>query len=161
VEGDQLIKEGIGFGAVGFGDPAWTDYVLTFEARKSAGPDGFGVCFRASEGRWYYLWIGGNRNGKHCVGKGSAKKPIVAEIRSQPGAVKPLDWYRVSISARGPFVRIHLDDHLLFAFKDSYSLKGSINLHYLNSAGRFRNIKVAAHDGTVLWEGPPNLPKKR
>jgi hypothetical protein len=36
VEGDELIKEGLGHGIVKFGDRGWTDYDLTFEARKTA-----------------------------------------------------------------------------------------------------------------------------
>ena len=32
VEGDELIREGQGDGWVGFGDPDWTDYDLTYEA---------------------------------------------------------------------------------------------------------------------------------
>ena len=64
VEGDQLIKQGQGFGFVGFGDVEWTDYDLTFEARKSAGSGGIGACFRHGEGKDYCLYIGGP-DGKH------------------------------------------------------------------------------------------------
>ena len=37
VEGDQLVKEGLGRGTVEFGDVGWSDYDLTFEMRKAQG----------------------------------------------------------------------------------------------------------------------------
>ena len=81
-------------------------------------------------------------------------------IRSKPGTIQPLEWYRVKISMRGPRMRIELDDHLLFALTDEFCNKGTVALKCYNCAGRFRNIKVSAPDGTVLWEGPPELPSK-
>ena len=45
VQGDQLVKERPGGGGVEFGNGGWTDYDVTFEACKDAGPDGFGAFF--------------------------------------------------------------------------------------------------------------------
>jgi hypothetical protein len=66
----------------------------------------------------------------------------------------------VRISLRGQNIRIELDNYLLFACKDDFVRKGNFFLCCYDSAGRFRKIKVAAPDGTVLWEGPPDLPGK-
>ncbi len=59
---------------------------------------------------------------------------------------------------RGPRIRVELDDHLLYDCTDNFTQKGSVALRCFNSAGRFRNIRVTAPDGTVLWEGLPDLP---
>ncbi len=160
VEGDQLIKKGLEFGFVGFGDPDWTDYDLTFEARMVAGPGDFGACFRTGAGKQYLLMLGGYGN-KHLVtieeSLGNGRwRPI--ELGLKPGTIQPFKWYKLKISLLGPRIRIELDDHLLFALTDESSQKGSVQLRGTDCAVRFRNIKVSATDGTVLWEGPPDLP---
>ncbi|WP_406698042.1 hypothetical protein V5E97_04230 [Singulisphaera sp. Ch08] len=81
-------------------------------------------------------------------------------IRSIPGTIRPLDWHEVKISLRGQRIHIELDDRELFACTDNYSQKGDVSLYFSNSSGRFRNIKVTAPDGTVLWERPRDLPEK-
>ncbi len=159
VEGDELVKEGLGRGTVTFGDVDWSDYDLTFEARKSAGPDGLGVAFRSSDGRLYSLVLG-SLNASHLLGIWS-RAPTKRNpwLRSTPGTIRPLEWYKVKISLRGQFIRVQLDEHLLFACKDDFCQKGNLFLCCYDSAGRFRNIKVTAADGSVLWEGVPDLPE--
>ncbi len=156
VEGDELIREGLGDGWVSFGDPDWTDYDLTYEARKSAGSDGFGGSFRQGEGLSYGLAIGGLDN-KHYLHRWLGAPPAVL-VQSIPGTIEPLRWYKVRLSLRKQRIRIELDDHVLFSGTDDFKLRGAVSLRFFNSAGRFRNIKVTAPDGTLLWEGPPDLP---
>lgn len=64
----------------------------------------------------------------------------------------------MKISLRGPHIRVELDDHVLFSCTDDFSQRGPVQLRFHNSAGRFKNIKVSDRNGTVLWEGPPDLP---
>jgi hypothetical protein len=61
---------------------------------------------------------------------------------------------------RGTRIHIELDDHMLFDCEDDFRLKGSVGLWCDISAARFRNIKVTAPDGTILWEGLPDLRKE-
>jgi serine/threonine protein kinase len=157
VEGDELIKEGLGRGYVAFGDPGWSDYDLNLEARKSDGPDGLGVLFRCSDGKLYCLVLGALGN-THNFNIWSRSPKIDRIIQQTPGTIRTHEWYKVKISLRGQHIRIELDDHLLFACQDNFVQKGSLSLAWYNSAGRFRKIKVTAPDGTVLWEGPPDLP---
>jgi serine/threonine protein kinase len=159
VEGDQLVKKGLEHGWLGFGDPGWTDYDLTLEVRKSESPDGIGVGFRVSEGRGYVLGIGvlGNKHNLHHWSNSGMDN---REIRSKPGTIEPDEWYKLKISLRGPRILIELDNHLLFALTDDFHQKGFVGFHCFNCAGGFRNIKVTAPDGTVLWEGPPDLREK-
>jgi hypothetical protein len=153
VEDDQLIKEGLEHAWIFFGDQAWTDYDFTFEARKSAGTDGFGASFRGSGGKAYGL-VGGGLDKKHVLSFDNR------EIRSKPGTIQLREWYKVKISLRGPRIHIELDDHVLFDLTDEHNQHGRVALHCWNAAAVFRNIKVSAPDGTPLWEGPPDLPEK-
>jgi hypothetical protein len=160
VEGDQLVKEGLDFGFLGFGDQEFTDCDLTFEARRIAGSGGFGACFRAGEGKQYLLMLEGPGN-RHLLTfeellGGGRWRPV--ELGSEPGTIRPLRWYKVKISLRGPNICIELDDHLLFAVTNESKQKGGVQLRGSDCAVRFRNIKVTAPDGTKLWEGPPDLP---
>ena len=43
-------------------------------------------------------------------------------------------------------------------FRDARYPKGGVGLRVVNSAFQFKNIKVTAPDGKVLWEGMPALP---
>ncbi len=79
------------------------------------------------------------------------------ELRSEPSTIQPDEWYKVKISLQGPHIRIELNGNLLFALRNEFSKIGNIQLRNWDSAVRFRNIKVTAPNGTVLWEGPPDL----
>ncbi len=54
VDGDQLVKEGLGGGLVRFGGESWSDYDLTFELNKTAGSDSLGAHFRVGA---QTLWV--------------------------------------------------------------------------------------------------------
>ena len=132
--------------------------------QKSTGSDGFGACFRTIVGKQYlkqYLLLIGERGNEHSLttaerlDSGPWKH---MKLGSKPGTVQPLEWYRVKISLRGPHIRVELDDHVLFSCTDDFSQRGPVQLRFHNSAGRFKNIKVSDRNGTVLWEGPPDLP---
>jgi hypothetical protein len=157
VEGDQLIKEGLGHGEVIFGDQGWSDYDLTFEGRKSTGSTGILARFRICEaGNYLFELADDGTTHKLHIASGSGWR----QIWGIPGTVGTLEWYKVKITLRKEDIRIELDNHLLCACKDGSFQRGNVLLGFWNGAGRFRNIKVTAPDGTVLWEGPPELPEK-
>lgn len=163
VEGDQLIKEGLATGQVAFGNPGWTDFDLSFEVRKTAGAGGMGAHFRTSRipnDQKCYVLIIGDASKQHLLHAWSKAGNRVAELSAKPGVLPPGDWHKVTISARGPRIRAALDDEPLFAVTSNHSPGGTIALKCWDCAGRFRKIKVTAVDGTVLWEGPPQLAGK-
>jgi serine/threonine protein kinase len=157
VHGSDLVKEGSGDGFVNFGDTNWTDYDLTYEACMSAGREGFGGGFRLADGNGYTLGIG-DSDGMHKLAQWSNATRRATFIRSVPGTIHPGVWYSVKISLRGRNIRVALDDRELISAWDDFSSRGIVSLRFYNGAGRFRNIKVTAPDGTLLWEGPPDLP---
>jgi hypothetical protein len=158
VEGNELIRQGLGDGWVTIGDQDWTNYDLSFEALASAGSHAFGANFRISGNgdlKCYVLIFGlGNT---HSISRWS-RSGGPKEIQSTPGAIQPHQWYNVKVSVRGFHIGIELDGQLLFAVEDEFSQDGCVCLKCYGSAGRFRNIKVTGVDGTVLWEGAPDLP---
>jgi hypothetical protein len=160
VDHDELICGGQGNGIIVFGDEGWTDYDFTFEANASANRDGqIKIGFRVIKmNKGYILGLGPYGNVQNLFlwsysGPGS-------DVWSRVGQIQPNEWYRIEISMRGPRIVIKIDDHLLVDLTDDFSERGNVALHSLNGTGRFRNIKVTAPDGTVLWEGLPDLPKQ-
>ena len=114
VEGDELVKDGLKSGGVHFGNPEWTDFDLSFEARKTAGPEGLGITFRESDGKaHYWLFLGGSQsNQRHVIGRWSRsiRNPIVSEIQWRPGGMELREWYKVNMSMRGEKIRVTVVD---------------------------------------------------
>jgi hypothetical protein len=110
-----------------------------------------------ADGNGYTLGIG-DSDGMHKLAQWSNATRRATFIRSVPGTIHPGVWYSVKISLRGRNIRVALDDRELISAWDDFSSRGIVSLRFYNGAGRFRNIKVTAPDGTLLWEGPPDLP---
>jgi hypothetical protein len=160
VEHEKLVKEGLIRGNVSFGDESWTDYDLTCEMRKNAGPGYLVAAFRQNSVNGYYrLRLGtGAANDTHSLVRWSASG-VVTDVSSTPGKIQPFEWYRIKISLRGPLIHIELNDRLIMALTDGFHARGNVALVCIDATGQFQNIKVTAPDGTVLWEGPPDLPE--
>ena len=66
-------------------------------------------------------------------------------------------WYKIKIEVRGPAIQCLVDGKGLFLFRDDTFLKGMVGLGTQNAPVRWRNLKVAAPDGRILWEGWPEM----
>src|SRR5262249_46328198 len=71
-------------------------------------------------------------------------------------------WYTVRVRVRGNMIQCFLKgaakELLVFNFEDDGSHpKGRVALRTSWAAFRFKNIRVTAPDGKVLWEGVPSL----
>lgn len=68
-------------------------------------------------------------------------------------------WYKFKIEAKGANVTCSVDGKPVFTHGDAVPLQGMIGLATWNSSIRYRNLKVTALDGRVLWQGfPSRLP---
>jgi len=158
-EGDELVGQtGVNpWGVLIFGDVEWTDYDFSCEAMRVNGPNGFDIIFRAPDkfncelfavGTWNntkHAWTSLNEN----AGTG------LKQLRN--AGVNANQWYQVRVSVRGPRCQCFLDNQLLFDFTDQIRLRGAVGFRIWATKVRFRNIRVTAPDGKVLWEGVPTL----
>ena len=123
---------------------------------------GLAIGFRGIKNVGGYTFFIGGSDYKHSLGQ--TRPTHKTEIRSTPGTIRPLEWYKVKISLRGSHIRIELDDQMIFDCRDDFSQKGRVkfgaNSKFTSSAGRFRNIKVTDPAGKVLLEGLPDLSSK-
>jgi hypothetical protein len=157
-EGDELVQTGLNPTArLFFGDVEWTDYDFSCEAMRVEGPNGFEFIVRATDKyNFYILTAGGWGNTKHAWS--SVNEGVFTEFKGWRDArVNANQWYRVRVSVRGPRCQSFGDDKLILDFTDQNHLRGAVGLVTVETKARFRNIKVTAPDGKVLWKGVPEL----
>jgi alpha-L-arabinofuranosidase len=101
------------------GDPAWTDYTITLQARKLGGAEGFLIMFRVrDDDNWYWWNIGGWDNTRHAVERciGGSKLLACPQV---PGSVETGRWYDIRIEVQGARIRCYLDGQLIHDFEDA------------------------------------------
>jgi hypothetical protein len=71
-------------------------------------------------------------------------------------------WYTARVKVRGSHYECFVNDGdkevRLVDFDDDRHPNGCVGLRTWNAVYRFKDIKVTAPDGTVLWEGLPEIP---
>lgn len=160
VEEDQIIQDGLAENQrLVFGDPEWSDYELTLEARKTGGNEGFLILFRVkNEDAFYWLNLGGWGNQSHQLERGiddgNRWHPIGPNVR---GRIEGNRWYRIRIRCEGRHIQAFLDDQPLIDFTDDEraNMRGRVGVGTWSTQARFRNVKVVSLDKDVLFEGVP------
>ena len=90
------------------GDPAWTDYTLTLQARKLGGEEGFLILFHSPSVQSPAWWnLGGWRNTAHAI-----QNADVSERRI-PGNIETGRWYDIRIELAGGNIKAFLDGQLI------------------------------------------------
>jgi eukaryotic-like serine/threonine-protein kinase len=159
IEGDELIQSTFDRDTrLIFGDRTWKDYDFTVEAMRVAGNEDLSIMFRAEDMSHAY-WMGfgtyGNRWYEVSSLDGSSGGHIGEQI---PGSVQSNQWYTMLVKVRGQHCQGFLDGQCVLDFQDGRHLQGRVGLRTFRTTVRFRNIKVTAPDGKLLWEGMPDLP---
>lgn len=171
VEGDVLLKNASGPDTrIIFGDRTWKDYTFTFEAQKVDEPEkeGVGAIIRAADLQnrydYYYGGYGGTwsdlawyLDDRFHRGKTPAEGNELCRV------VKPMvlgQWYAFEVSTLNDEITCRVNGIKYFTYKEDTVSRGCVGVKTDCSRYQFRKIKVAAPDGSVLWDGPPDLPKE-
>jgi len=97
-----------------FGDPAWRDYTVRFQARRIGGAEGFIFHVRdESSARAVWINLGASGNTRHTIeahGYVGYDKDTVAV----PGKLENERWYDVEIRCRGNAITVLLDGATVF-----------------------------------------------
>ncbi|MCY2989115.1 MAG: DUF1080 domain-containing protein [Planctomycetota bacterium] len=147
-----------------FGDPQWTDYEFTVEARKTGGAEGFLILVRALSGKeFYWANVGGWGNVGHALERGiKGQNRWGGVTRRHNGQIETGRWYRVRARCEGPRVQFWLDGELVIDYTDDGNgpARGRPGVGTWQTQTQFRNFQVTSLDGKVLHEGLPPLPKQ-
>lgn len=162
IEGNELISEGIELRSIRFGDPSWGDIDLKYDCMREndiaamtgeIGDDGTGngITFEMGGGSGKNIWceIYCHTRGKKWDGKDRVGEQFNIEARK---------WYHVHFVRRGSEFTATVNHQTISQMtRDGYG-SGCIAMAG-NKSGkiRFRNVSVTAPDGTILWEGLPEL----
>ena len=142
-----------------FGDPTWTDYEYTLEARKTGGQEGFLILFRvAGEQDFYWVNLGGWGNQRHQIERGRAGEQRWHAVGpARDGAIKKGQWYRIQVRCEGRKISVKLDGEPVIDFVDDQGAvtKGAVGIGTWATQAQFRNLKVVSLDGKTLFEGMP------
>lgn len=143
-----------------FGDPSWTDYEFTLEARKDNGYEGFLILFRAvDEENFYWLNAGGWGNSQHAIEKevNNQREVIVPFVR---GTITPKEWQHIRIVVSGNRIAAYLNNQLLYNYTDTIHpiLHGAVGLGSWSTAVSYKNLKVTDATGKTLYAGFPDVP---
>ena len=159
-----------------FGENNWSDYTIQLKARKWNEPDdriahvyntdGFRVIFRAQDRQNFYWWsIGGwhfvypyrdeSGHGVEIVRRRHAntepQNPAYL-LDKKNGSIETDRWYGVKISVKGDHIQCWLDDIKIHDLKDQTFTKGKVGLDCRNNRIEFKDLKVTAGNGKVLYE---------
>jgi alpha-N-arabinofuranosidase len=165
IRDSQISQEGMGTNVrLTFGDVNWRDYEYTLEAKKKGGQEGFLILFRVkNEKEFYWCNLGGWGNERHGLERGLESQNRWGPVGPQPsGHISTDKWYRIKVRCQGRHLQVWLDETLIIDFTDDQRavLTGKVGIGTWATQAVFRNLKVKALDGSVLYEGLPDILNK-
>ncbi len=152
------------FPQVAFGDTAWTDYDFTVQARRVL-PTAhqFGLCFRSNGAENQNVFsLGAFGNTLYQAEENKAAK--WNQMQTRKAALKLNVWYTATVKVRGNTFECLLAEgdapaETVFRGTTSHP-RGQVGLVLFKTGGYlFRDIKVTAPTGDVLWDGLPDVEK--
>jgi hypothetical protein len=162
--GELVLYNAAGEEWLVFGDGEWEDYDFSFDVLQEGIPSGIAALFRSPDETKSQQFGFGWLDFKTCImnyaeeGNLFASPSPLRKGLQQP--VQPFRWYRVRFVVRGKTTKAYLDDQLIFKLNDNRFDAGRVGMRAFRrwiGKTRFRNIRVTAEDGTILWEGPPKI----
>ncbi|MGA3067465.1 MAG: protein kinase [Tepidisphaeraceae bacterium] len=156
MDGDAVaLTPGVKGGcSMGFGNVNWTDYDLSFLARTN-GSRGFWASTRASRGNYCQFLLDAFSDNLGAISRHEGLTHRMAP--PEHFRLEPDRWYAVKVEVRGSVMRLFVDGENLMTVRDDQLKTGRVVIGTRNPQVRFREIQVTAPDGTVLWNGPPDL----
>ncbi len=126
----------------------WGDYTLEVLARKTGGSEGFLLLFRVRDREHFYWWnVAGWGNSRHAI----ETRPRRVLPGARAGGIRTGRWYRLRVTVAGDRIRCWLDDELIHDVRDKTFAAGGVGLGSWMTAVEYRDLRVTAPDGRVLY----------
>jgi len=158
LEGDALaLTPGKLPATVYFGPANLSDYDMSFDAmtNENGNGKGFRVVIHAAMHNAFLYWLGAEDD--TLLGLYSRFEGTLTRLQWQQYRLEPDQWYNVKVEVRGAEIQCFLDGQERFGGRDTRLTRGRAGLSSSDFTTRFRNIKLTAPDGSVIWQGPPDL----
>ena len=164
IDGNDLLQSDMAEpnASIVFGDPAWSDYDLTFNviAMSASESNGFKALFHwTNAGNFRALALGNASDNGFALGHCAEGQWRNDPGLSRQGKIEFGRLYGVRIEVRGLNVHCFLDGNELFHAVDGAVATGQVGLATFRSACRFRDVRITAVDGRLLWNGVPAVDK--
>ena len=148
-------------GLLVFGDPNWSSYDLSLQAKRTTG-NGFAVVFqRRDQDNWCWLglgYFGGNGYEMHFhINGGSSRRGEKHHDNYKHLSPNRNQWYLVRIKVRKDVFECFVDDDLVFEESHSSLTHGRLGLVTFGGQARFRRIKIVDPKGEVMFDGLPEI----
>ncbi len=168
VQGEELVQtdSARSFSELLFGDPEWTDYDFTVTAMRIGDGGSISSLFRSAD----------RNNTYDFTVSSDDDAPSTVSVREDGGtawlgrhgfSIQSRRWYTLWVHVRGTHFACSIydasvgKDIQLFDVEDGSHSKGREGLRTFGSSVRFKNIRVTATDGQVLWEGLPAVEARK
>jgi hypothetical protein len=166
IENGELIgvdNPAIGATKIRFGNPEWSRYVVTARAKavrpgRARAVNGFIFDVHVAPNWDEYIAANfgfqGNRRAElsHWVGTRRAL------IDTAPGSVKQGEWQDVRIVVDGESIELQVDGETVYKCAAVGRRRGQFGFTSSGCEFHIKDIRIVGLDGTVLWEGLPQLP---
>jgi predicted Ser/Thr protein kinase len=157
IEGDELVQASLFADCqLIFGDFTWKDYDFSCEAKKVGGTEGVGLLYHATGAGYSDFFVGAYSNKVVCAR--CTQRGITSQLARRDGGFEKDRWYKLRVRLRGAHCQCFLDDELVFEHEDTKNTQGAVGFWTWTTSVRFKNIRVTAPDGKVLFEGLPDPP---
>lgn len=143
-----------------FGEDEWQDYEFSLQACTTKGDCELLIGISCGNNKNYMLILGADDNYTHklvrVVNNSRTGERESTVIESITGYINPGRGHRIRIRCKGNQLQSWLDKTALFTFTDEdNTMKGRVSIGTRNGQARFRNMKVSALDGNLLFHGLP------
>ncbi|MGL4595083.1 MAG: family 16 glycoside hydrolase, partial [Thermoguttaceae bacterium] len=143
-----------------FGDPNWSDYEFSVEAKKNGGDEGFLLLFRVKNDKeFHWVNLGGWQNKRHGIERKLADQERQSVIGgTKNGEIEKDKWYKLKVRCDGNKVEVFIDGDKILEHEDALGHKiGKVGIGTWSTSAEFRNMKVTSLDGKTLFEGTPEI----
>ena len=163
IEGGELISDSVNQSkAIWFGDPHWIDIDFSYECCRDNDIAAMGGNFRSDlAGHLGHFGMGMFGGPHKWCEIGFARAGEKWSRKNRRGRGFPMvakTWYYVRVSCRGSDFTGSIDGQQIGHMTREDFPQGCVGFWaHRNGVVRFRNVKVTAPNGAVLWEGLPDL----
>ena len=156
IEGDELVQtKDIKLAGFSFGNPTWTDYSFSADVKVVHDSPGVSLIFRQDRRGQYFF--GAGTGGSSICRWLDSQFNVLADRKSRDAQLTNGRWQAMRIEARREKFTAYLNGQLVCSASDPSMIRGDVGFR-VEGQCRFRNIRVTATNGKILWEGLPGLP---